>query len=124
MGHRSNRSSIYGGVAIAAVLAAGGEGAANPIQPATGHLQISVNTTGELSSGKGFSYILDANPPEPIAFNTTIQLRSLFVGAHTIELTSLPPECSVATTNPVTVGVTDDVAAMAAFEVDCSASPP
>src|SRR4051812_24039806 len=121
MGHRTNRFSLYTAGTIAAVLAGGCEGVHNPIQPSVGNLEIAVTTTGEPVSGDGFSYILDANAPEPIAFNTTIHLTGLFVGAHTVELSSVPSECSVASANPVAVSVTDDVPATAIFEVSCVA---
>jgi hypothetical protein len=117
----SNRCSIYAAVVVAGVMAGGCEGAHNPIQPSVGDLHITVTTTGEPVSGEGFSYILDSNPPEPIASNMTIQLTGLFVGAHTIQLTSLPSECSVTSANPVAVSVTDDVTATATFEVSCVA---
>jgi hypothetical protein len=93
--------------------------ARNPNQPITGSLEITTATAGQPSSGEGFSYVLDGNPAVPIAFNTTIQLSGLLVGAHTVELTSLPEGCSVVTSNPLTVGVTEDVAGTALFEVSC-----
>jgi hypothetical protein len=121
MANRSNRRSTYAGVVFAAILCGGCEGAHNPIQPSVGDLQITVTTDGERLSSEGFSYILDTNAPEPIASNTTIQLTGLFVGAHTIALTSLPSECSVTSANPVAVSVTDDVTATATFDVSCVA---
>ena len=93
--------------------------ARNPNQPSTGSLEITTTTTGEPSTGDGYSYILDENPAEPIAFNTTIHLTDLLVGSHTIQLTTLPEGCTVSSQNPVTVGVTDDVLATATFEVSC-----
>jgi hypothetical protein len=93
--------------------------ARNPNQPVTGSLEITTTTTGQPSTGDGYSYMLDGNPAEPIAFNTTIQLTDLFVGSHTIQLTTLPEGCTVSSQNPVTVGVTDDVLATATFEVSC-----
>ena len=93
--------------------------ARNPNQPVTGSLEVTTTTTGQPSTGDGYSYILDANPAQPIAFNTTIHLTDLFVGSHTIQLTTLPEGCTVSSQNPVTVGVTDDVLATATFEVSC-----
>jgi hypothetical protein len=93
--------------------------ARNPNQPLTGSLEITTTTTGQPSSGDGYSYVLDGNPAQPIAFNTTIHLTDLFVGSHTIQLTTLPEGCTVSSQNPVTVGVTDDVFATATFEVSC-----
>jgi hypothetical protein len=43
---------------------------------------------GETPTGSGYTYVLDDNPPKPIAFNTTIQLRGLSAGVHTVELTN------------------------------------
>jgi hypothetical protein len=93
--------------------------ARNPNQPSTGSLEITTTTTGQPSTGGGYSYILDGNPAEPIAFNTTIQLTDLSVGSHTIELTTLPEGCTISSQNPVIVGVTNDVLATATFEVSC-----
>jgi hypothetical protein len=95
------------------------DAARNPNQPLTGSLEITTTTSGQPSTGDGYSYILDGNPAQPIAFNTTIHLTDLFVGSHTIQLTTLPEGCTVSSQNPVTVGVTDDVLATATFEVSC-----
>ena len=100
------------------VLSCSDEGR-NPSQPSTGSLEISTTTTGQPSTGDGYSYILDGNPAQPIAFNTTIHLTDLLVGSHTIQLTTLPEGCTVSSQNPITVGVTDDVLATAAFEISC-----
>jgi len=96
--------------------------ARNPNQPSTGSLEITTATSGQPSSGDSYSYILDGNPSQPIAFNTTVQLTGLLVGSHTVELTNLPQGCSVVTPNPATVGVTEDVPGTALFEVSCVAS--
>jgi hypothetical protein len=96
--------------------------ARNPNQPSTGSLEITTTTSGQPSTGDGFSYVLDGNPAEPIAFNTTIHLTDLIVGSHTIELTGLPEGCSVSSENPVTVGVTTNVPGTATFEISCVAA--
>jgi hypothetical protein len=108
--------SVFGAVLFA--LGCSDE-ARNPSQPSTGSLAITTTTTGEPSTGDGYAYILDENPAEPIAFNTTIHLTDLFVGSHTIQLTTLPEGCTVSSQNPATVGVTDDVLATATFEISC-----
>jgi hypothetical protein len=97
----------------------GGSGGRDPVEPSTGLLEITIATSGATPTGSGYTYILDNNPARPIAFNTTIQLRGLFTGTHTIELTGLPQECAVAGQNPVTANVTSDVPATALFEVSC-----
>jgi hypothetical protein len=90
-----------------------------PIIPSTGSLEITTTTTGQPSSSDGYFYILDGNPAQPIAFNTTIHLTDLSVGSHIITLTTLPEGCTTSSPNPVTVGVTNDVLATATFEVSC-----
>jgi hypothetical protein len=95
------------------------DAARNPNQPSTGSLEITTTTTGEPATGDGYFYVLDGNPAEPIAFNTTIHLTDLFVRSHTIQLTTLPEGCTVSSQNPVTVGVTSGGLATAAFEVSC-----
>jgi hypothetical protein len=107
--------------AMAFALGCGDGGTRDPTGPSTGLLEITTATSGATPTGSGYTYILDDNPPRPIAFNTTIQLRGLFAGTHTIELTGLPQECSVSSPNPVTVSVTGDVPATALFEVSCVA---
>ena len=90
----------------------------NPNEPPTGMLLISTSTRGADPTGSGYTYVLNDNPAQPIAFNTTIQLQGLFAGTHTIELT-VPQECSVTGANPVTATVTSDVPATVSFEVSC-----
>ncbi len=108
--------SVFGAVLFA--LGCSDE-ARNPNQPSTGSLEVTTTTTGQPSTGDGYFYVLDGNPAEPIAFNTTIHLTDLFVGSHTIQLTTLPEGCTVSSQNPITVGVTDDVLATATFAVSC-----
>ena len=91
----------------------------NPNEPPTGLLVISTSTSGANPTGSGYTYVLNDNPAQPIAFNTTIQLQGLFAGTHTIELTGLPQECSVSGANPVMATVTSDVPAMVSFDVSC-----
>src|SRR5215213_10186721 len=61
---------------LSAVLSCDGD-TGNPNEPSTGLLQIITATMGETPAGSGYSYVLDDNPPKPIGFNTTIQLRGL-----------------------------------------------
>ena len=104
---------------LSAVLSCDGD-TGNPNEPSTGLLQITTATTGETPAGSGYSYVLDDNPPKPIGFNTTIQLRGLSAGMHTVELTNVPQACSVSGQNPVTAN-TGDVLADVAFDVSCVA---
>jgi hypothetical protein len=91
----------------------------NPSSPSNGSLDITTTTSGVPSSSDGYSYILDGNPAQPIAFNTTIHLTNLFAGSHSIQLTALPDGCSLSSPNPVTVAVTSTMLAAAAFQVTC-----
>jgi hypothetical protein len=122
-GRWSTPSSIFSALsalsAVSGLLAGCSDVGNEPIVPSTGSLEITTTTTGQASSGDGYFYILDGNPAQPIAFNTTIHLTDLSVGSHTITLTTLPEGCTTASPNPVTVGVTSDVLATAAFEVNC-----
>jgi hypothetical protein len=104
---------------LSAILSCDGD-TGNPNEPSTGLLQITTATTGETPAGTGYSYVLDNNPPKPIGFNTTIQLRGLSAGMHTVELTNVPQACSVSGQNPVTAN-TGDVLADVAFDVSCVA---
>ena len=104
---------------LPAILSCDGD-TGNPNEPSTGLLQITTATTGETPAGSGYSYVLDDNPPKPIGFNTTIQLRGLSAGMHTVELTNVPQACSVSGQNPVTAN-TGDVLADVAFDVSCVA---
>ena len=104
---------------LSAVLSCDGD-TGNPNEPPTGLLQITTATMGETPAGSGYTYVLDDNPPKPIGFNTTIQLRGLSAGMHTVELTSLPQACSVSGQNPLTA-TTGDVLAAVAFDVSCVA---
>jgi hypothetical protein len=103
---------------LALLLACDGE-VRNPVQSSTGPLDITTSTSGIPSTGNGYGYVLDANPAEPIAFNTTIHLLDLFAGSHTVQLSFLPAGCSLASQNPVTVDVSTGVPTAVAFQVTC-----
>lgn len=107
--------------AMAVALGCGDGGTRDPNEPSIGLLEITTATSGVTPTTGGYTYILNENPANPIGFNTTIQLRGLFAGTHTVELTGLPQECSVSGQNPVTASVTSDVPATVVFEVSCVA---
>jgi TolB protein len=84
-----------------------------------GALEVTVTSTGE-DIPDGYELILDGSPPQPMTANGSVSLTDLAVGVHTIELVTVPANCTVMTENPVSMTVIADEIAAAEFSVICS----
>jgi CubicO group peptidase (beta-lactamase class C family) len=88
----------------------------------TGDLSVSTVTTGEDLDEDGYTISVDAMLEQPVASNGEVTFEALVRGDHSVELTDIADNCTVAEANPQTVTVPGSGAATAAFTVTCGAT--
>jgi hypothetical protein len=111
------------------VFAVNGQGlqgpAAGPATAATlalGDLTVSTATTGADLDPDGYTVTVDGTAGQEIGVNGTVTFADLLEGDHTVELTGVAANCTVAEENPRTVTVPPNGAVETAFAVDCAAT--
>src|SRR5882757_309313 len=75
-------------------LGCGGEDVNSP--PATGRLTITTNTSGPEPDADGYAVIINAEAETAIAASGTLQRDNLEAGSHSIRLTGMAANCTVA----------------------------
>ena len=101
-----------------AVSACGGEGGTDVVLPS---LRITTVTSGVDLDLDGYSVSTDGGPAGPIGLDATITVDRLSDGAHTVELSGVAQNCTVAGENPRTVNISTETTATVAFDVTCVA---
>ncbi|HEY9515483.1 MAG TPA: DPP IV N-terminal domain-containing protein [Gemmatimonadaceae bacterium] len=92
----------------------------NGIGPDVGSVTVSVTSTGAGVSSLGYLVTLDGGVGEPVAANGDVSV-SAAAGTHSVELTQVGSNCTVAGENPRTVTVIAGEDAAVTFEVTCVA---
>lgn len=92
------------------------------IAPGVGSLTVSVTTTGVDVSSSGYLVTIDGGSGEPVAANGDVSISAI-AGAHSVELTQVESNCTVAGENPRTVEVIAGEDTGVAFAVACVARP-
>ncbi|HEY7563841.1 MAG TPA: hypothetical protein VIA81_02855 [Acidimicrobiia bacterium] len=87
--------------------------------PASGTLVISASTGGLNRDADGYSASVDGGAGQPIGTNANLTVTALPVGSHTVELSGIAPNCSVAGENPQRATVINGGATAVAFQVEC-----
>jgi Tol biopolymer transport system component len=105
------------GVSAGLVVACGGSDLTVP--PTEGAATITTTTTGTEPDPDGYAVQIDANATQPITATGTVQVSSLTPGTHTVLLSGMAANCTVAD-NPRPVTITAGETATVAFEVTCS----
>jgi Tol biopolymer transport system component len=90
--------------------------------PSAGSLRISTTTTGAELDPDGYSYAVDGGSSQLIGINATATLTNVSAASHSIQLSGLAGNCSVAGTNPSSVTVTAGATAEVSFAVTCTAT--
>jgi hypothetical protein len=103
---------------VTSALLACGEG---PVAPDTGTLEVTIAAQGDALDPDGFALSLDARPAQWLGPNASLTLADLPSGNHTLSLSSLAPNCSLITPNPLTAVVPAGGTVQVTFEVVCSA---
>jgi PKD repeat protein len=84
----------------------------------TGTLTIVTTTTG--SDPDGYQVTVDGGVAQPIGTNATLAILNTLAGAHSVLLSGLAPDCSVAGANPVNATVTAGGNTTVSFVVNCT----
>ena len=82
-------------------------------------IQITTATTGSLVDPDGFTYSIDGGAPQAIGHNESKSVNVGTTGNHSVQLGSLPVNCSVSGGNTKTVNVAAGSPATASFSVVC-----
>ena len=92
------------------------------IAPNSGTLQITTATSGPNPDTDGYTVSVDGGATQPIVSNGALPISGIAAAAHTVTLTGVAPNCSVAGDNTITVTVTTGQTATAAFSITCTAA--
>ena len=123
----SNRTQLPGwlrraGLVMLAFVATscGDDNPSNP--PTTGSIAVTAATAGDEIDTDGYTVTVDDLAGRPIAVDGTETFTNLSAGAHTVTLTGVAANCTVAGENPRDVTVTAGSTASTTFSVTCSAT--
>jgi WD40 repeat protein len=90
--------------------------------PTVGSLRLSTTTTGPNLDPDGYAFAVDGGTSQPIGINATATLTNVAAASHSVQLSGLAGNCSVAGTNPRPVTVTAGATAETSFAVTCAAA--
>ena len=107
-------------VAPAALWLGCGGGADVTVGPDLGTLEITTATSGPEPDADGYGVSVDGAAPEAIGLNATAQHAGLPVGSHTVVLSGLAQNCAVTGGATLTVSITANAVAPAAFTIACA----
>jgi hypothetical protein len=93
-----------------------------PPPPATGNLTVTTTTTGS-NFPAGYTATLDTGESGTIGANDSVTATGIPSGDHTVTLSGVPGNCTVASPNPQTVTVPAGATAQASFTISCAAGP-
>jgi hypothetical protein len=96
--------------------------AAPPPPQATGNLTVTTTTTGS-NLPAGYTVTLDTGQSGTIGANDSVTASGIPTGDHSITLSGVPGNCTVASPNPQTVTVPAGATAQASFTISCAAGP-
>jgi large repetitive protein len=94
------------------------------IPPSAGSIRITAATTGPDPDANGFRFSIDGGQSQSIASNATRTIGSVPAGAHTIQLSDVAGNCTVADGTSRNVSVSPGAAAIVNFHVTCAVIPP
>ena len=91
--------------------------------PTTGTIDVITVTTGSVLDPDGYALLIDDDAPQSIATDGRYSATAN-AGLHTVELTGLEANCSIAGENPRSVTVVAGETATVTFGIACSEGPP
>jgi Tol biopolymer transport system component len=86
----------------------------------TGYLRINAVTTGA-DLPNGYAIILDYRTAQPLGANSAVVVPNLAVGGHSVALSGVPGNCTLAGTNPANATVVSSDTARITFSISCVA---
>jgi probable HAF family extracellular repeat protein len=101
-------------------LSCGGGDVTTP--PTTGSLTITTSTSGPEPDADGYAVTMDDGTETAIAASGTLQRDDVEPGNHTVQLTGMAANCTVAGENPRSVSVPAGETVTVTFELTCSAT--
>jgi hypothetical protein len=90
--------------------------------PGTGSVQITAATSGSSLDPNGYTVRVDQGSPQTLTINGSRSVGNLAAGPHTVQLSGLAANCTLAGDNPRSVAVTAGQTATLAFAVTCTAT--
>ena len=90
--------------------------------PTTGTLEFTTSTTGTEPDPDGYTIQIDAGPAEPVAASGSLRKPEIEAGSHAVLLGGVAANCTVAGSNPRTVGVDAGETTPVPFEITCNAT--
>src|SRR5205807_4201489 len=90
--------------------------------PPTPDNVIATTATSGSSLPSGYTASLDGGPASPIGINDSVTATGIAAGEHTVALSGVPGNSTVAGANPQPVTVAAGSTARAAFTIDCAAA--
>jgi hypothetical protein len=115
-----SRALVFAVLVPAAIWLGCGGGADVVVGPELGTLEITTATSGPEQDPDGYAASVDGGTAEGIGINATARRTGLPVGNHTVVLSGLASNCTVAGGTSLTVSITADTVVTAAFAVECA----
>jgi dipeptidyl aminopeptidase/acylaminoacyl peptidase len=120
--------TVSGQNPVATIVAAGGTAKAafevvcGPVSTPTGSLEVTASTSGAPADldQDGYTCAVDGGVGQALPSNGSVTLSQLAEGTHTVTLSGVAPNCTVAGPNPVPVTVPAGGTAHAAFQLACA----
>ncbi|HET6578921.1 MAG TPA: hypothetical protein VFG66_11385 [Gemmatimonadales bacterium] len=97
-----------------------GGGGADLAGPAVGSLDVTTSTSGPEPDVDGYTVSIDGSTPQPIGPAATRRQEGLAAGAHTVELSGMAANCTVAAGSRQSVNITANAVTAASFAVTCA----
>src|SRR3989449_6584100 len=89
----------------------------------TGDLRVTNTTTGSNLDPDGYTVPVDKTTSQPMATNGSTNFTALAAGDHSVALSGVAENCSVAGANPQTVTVPTGGTVSTTFDISCTAPP-
>jgi len=89
---------------------------------AAGTIRTTTTTTGVDLDADGYAVDVDGGPRTPIATSGTVSMTPFKAGTHSVRLTGIADNCTVAEPNPSVVSVTLAETTTVAFTITCTAA--
>src|SRR5438874_968186 len=115
--------TVSGGASQTATVPAGGAATAAftiNCTALTGSLTVTTTTSGQSQDPDGYTFAVDNGTPQPIGVDQTITVIPVPAGSHTVVLSGVAGNCTVANGRSRTVTVPAGGSAEAAFTITCT----
>ena len=87
---------------------------------ASGGLRVTTVTSDPPPETVGYTLVVDEAPGVPIGINTSSTVANLAAGAHSVQLTGVPDNCTLQGASPAAVTITEGTTTELTFNVACS----